>query len=121
MAPLAMSHSKGSAILGEAPCSLPSRYSFASPAPLPRPAYVMATWVQRPRANGVRFTTTRRLLKSGFLSEAVLAGFHALSAPKTPRRKWRGLAFLGEAVQVAASVYRLSVSLMGGQAARPQA
>src|SRR5260370_35235920 len=110
MAPLAMSHSKGSAILGEAPCSLASRYSFASAAPLTRPAYVMATWVQRPRANGVRFTPTRRLLKSGFLSEAVLAGFHALSAPKTPRRKWRGLSSLVKSVQMAESLYALSVT-----------
>src|SRR5215468_8316724 len=96
MAPLSISQSNASGILGVVPCSLPFRYNLASPDPPPRPEYAMAMWVQRPWANGVRSTTTNRLLKSGFLSEGAFAGFQALSAPNTPQAEVPRFVIFGE-------------------------
>src|SRR6266478_432449 len=86
------------------PCSLPFTYSCAVPFAPPRPLYVIATCVHCPCANGVRFTTTSRFRNTEFRSVGRFSGFQDLSAPKTPRRKWRGLSSFVKSAQMAESL-----------------
>ncbi len=79
--------SKASGILFAVPIRVPFRYSDAVPAGVPRPWWVMTTCVHWLAVKGGFLWTTRRLLKTGFLSGGASVGFQAFSAPKTPRRK----------------------------------